>query len=640
MTVSNSPSPSFLLSSKVLHGAFVALSEGGGTLHRQDVMAKMEEDLDFTAWEAEASGEDGPPRWRKYLNYKTSEAVRIGYMIKDWGTWTLTDAGQQALALLGPHELHQLTYEHYRDWYAERHQDDDDEDSDSSAASPRSSSLTWTKCHIVHAGLHLLSRAPGKQLEASRLLNQLPGLVPEDAADALAAHDPNWPGTYGVNSLYLAVRVNWLQRKSGTWSLTPAGIQALEHYTNPKDLWTAARTIVGRDNSELPPPPYLGNVSPSAHLPQTLYSNQSATVSHLVSEIDHGSLALPDIQRPFVWKNTKVRDLLDSMFRGFPFGFILTWKSPSETRGKAIRTKAIGSGEKGRSTPLALVIDGQQRLTSLFAVMTGKPVLDSHFRARKIQIAFHPIRGAFEVADAAIRRNPEWISDISTIFADSMGALSVLRTYLEQLEIARTIEQDHRDAAEQNIVRLVGLKNTPLGVLEISDRADEEQVADIFVRINSKGQNLKQADFILTLLAVFWEDGREQLENFARACRVPSTSTTANPFNHLLKPGADEMIRVVVTVSHRRAKLSAAYQVLRGKDPASGQITPEARDANLAMLAEAQKEVLDSANWHEFLKCLQAAGFVAPSMLTSMNAALMSYSLFLIGRRTYGLKLA
>ena len=183
----------------------------------------------------------------------------------------------------------------------------------------------------------------------------------------------------------------------------------------------------------------------------------------------------------------------------------------------------------------------------------------------------------------------------------------------------------------------MNLQNIQIGILEIVQDADEEQVAEIFVRINSKGQNLRQADFILTLLAVFWEEGRIQLENFAKSCKVPSDSTEATAFNRLLQPGPDDMIRVIIALSHRRARLSAAYQVLRGKDSKTGLITSEARDENLKLLEKAQDEALNPGHWHEFLKTLESAGYRRSWLIQSNNAALMAYSLFIIGRVDYGI---
>ena len=131
------------------------------------------------------------------------------------------------------------------------------------------------------------------------------------------------------------------------------------------------------------------------------------------------------------------------MFRGFPFGYILTWRSPGE-----VRTKQIGTAKKGVSIPNSLVIDGQQRLTSLFSVMVGEKVLDEDFKKREIQIAFHPIRGAFEVSDAAIKKNPEWISNVTEVFTNSMGTLAVVQEYLKKPRL-RQINPEHRAAARK-----------------------------------------------------------------------------------------------------------------------------------------------------------------------------------------------
>jgi len=615
---------------KTMSAALSALEANGGSMDPSGVGDWTLANVELTEWEQEEAGKGETARWWKFMGFSTLVASRSGFMVKDRGTWTITEQGSSVLKSLEPLDLYQAAHDGYNEWKAMNDDEESEEAEPSDGEMERPSGLAWTRPHVMHAGLSLLSRSPGQQMDVDSLIQRLPGLVPDDVRQTLDDWNVDWQWEQGYRTFERAVRAQWLIRKSGVWTVTSAGCEALRQFTSAEDLWTAARAICGDEQAKSIP--YLGDVFNAGGLPQTLYSNQSSTVQQLVSQVEQGALALPDIQRPFVWKNTKVRDLLDSMFRGFPFGFVLTWRSPNETR-----TKQIGTEGKGIDVPHALVIDGQQRLTSLYAVMTGKAVLDNKFKERRIQIAFHPIRGSFEVADAAIRKSPEWIHDVSSIFSDGMGALSVLQSYLSALEAAREITQEHREAAEQNIQRLVNLRNTPLGILEIAQDTDEEQVAEIFVRINSKGQNLKQADFILTLLAVFWEEGRAQLEEFARACKVPSPCSGPSPFNRLLQPGPDDMIRVVVALSHRRARLSAAYQVLRGKNAQTGRVTSDDRDKNLAILSAAQDQVLKPAHWHEFLKTLESAGYRTQWLVQSMNAALMSYAFFLIGRTGYAL---
>src|SRR5579859_7114867 len=132
----------------------------------------------------------------------------------------------------------------------------------------------------------------------------------------------------------------------------------------------------------------------------------------LLHYIDIGDIGLPDIQRPFVWSNAKVRDLFDSMYRGFPVGYFLFWQN-----GSSVGAKQIGLDGKQHKVPSLLIVDGQQRLTSLYAVFRGQKVLDENYTQRQIEVAFRPSDGKFEVADAAIRRDPEWIPNISQLWA-------------------------------------------------------------------------------------------------------------------------------------------------------------------------------------------------------------------------------
>ena len=92
----------------------------------------------------------------------------------------------------------------------------------------------------------------------------------------------------------------------------------------------------------------------------------------LVEQIDSGELSLPDLQRPFVWKQTKVRDLFDSLYRGYPAGYFLFWATPT-----AEQTHQFASST-GQSQAVKVVVDGQQRLTSLYCVLKGKPILDEN----------------------------------------------------------------------------------------------------------------------------------------------------------------------------------------------------------------------------------------------------------------------
>jgi len=265
---------------------------------------------------------------------------------------------------------------------------------------------------------------------------------------------------------------------------------------------------------------------------KTCFKRVDYDLSGLLHYIDIGDIGLPDIQRPFVWSNTKVRDLFDSMYRGFPVGYLLFWAN------QAVHgVKQIGTADKQHHVPSLLIVDGQQRLTSLYAVFRGKKVFDEDYKERQIEIAFRPRDGKFEVADAAIRRDPEWIQNISDIWASGKSSRKLVNDFIDHLKVKTPLTDDEEEVIAHSLDRLFDLQKFPFTALEISPTVDEEQVADIFVRINSEGVKLKQADFILTLLSVFWDEGRRALEDFCRRSRQlpelggqhPHSTTSSNP---------------------------------------------------------------------------------------------------------------
>ena len=370
----------------------------------------------------------------------------------------------------------------------------------------------------------------------------------------------------------------------------------------------------------------------------TAYRSTGYTLMHLIEEIRHGKIALPDIQRPFVWSAAQVRDLFDSMYRGYPVGTLMFWET-----GADLGVRQVGGGETDGVARL-LIVDGQQRLTSLFAVLTGSPVLTSRYRQKRIRIAFRPEDETFEVTDAAIERDPEFIADITVLWAGRYR--TALKTFLNRLEAHRGARvddtdqdwNDEQDLLEDRIDRVRDLSKFPFQVLELNATANEEQVAEIFVRTNSDGVKLKQSDFILTLMSVHWEKGRRQLEQFCRQAVDPAV-TGPSAKNAFIKPSPDQLLRAGVGVAFRRGRLGHVYNILRGKDLETGEVSEARRTAQFEALAHAQDGVLDLSNWHEFLKCLTHAGFRSSRMVTSQNALVYAYMLWLIGRCDFGLDL-
>ncbi len=359
----------------------------------------------------------------------------------------------------------------------------------------------------------------------------------------------------------------------------------------------------------------------------TVFTKVDYDLGALTNYIELGEIGLPNIQRPFVWKNVKVRNLFDSMYRGYPVGYLLFWQNGQ------VDDRAIGT-EMKQKPPRLVIVDGQQRLTSLYAVIKGIPVVRDNYESEQICIAFNPLEEQFEVADAAIGRNKVYIPNISVVWSEETDIFEVVEEYLAGLRTSRDVTEEETKQVRKAIAKLQSLLTYPLTALELASDISEEDVSEVFVRINSEGTPLNQADFILTLMSVFWDEGRAELERFCRLARQP-TKGTASPFNHFIEPSPDQLLRVNVGVAFKRARLRYVYSILRGKDLETEQFSDDRRVAQFDKLKDAQARTLNVQHWHDFMNCIRMAGFRSGKMISSNNNLLFSYMLYLIGRTEY-----
>jgi hypothetical protein len=363
----------------------------------------------------------------------------------------------------------------------------------------------------------------------------------------------------------------------------------------------------------------------------TVFTQVNYRVDALLKDIDMGVIGLPDIQRPFIWKNAKVRDLFDSMYRGYPIGYLLFWRNAATDDARNIGV------EHKQKTPSLLIVDGQQRLTSLFSVINGIEIIRENYKKEKLKIAFDPLLEKFEVTDAAILRDKSYIPDISTLWDENCDLFVFVDEYLKGVKETHEITSKDEAKIKKSITSLQALRNFPLTALELSKDITEEHVAEVFVRVNSKGTPLNQADFILTLMSVFWDDGRMQLESFCREAKSPSTGRPS-PFNYFIKPSPDQLLRVCVGLAFKRARLRYIYSILRGKDLETEQFSEERREQQFSILKAAQKKVLNLTYWHDFLKCIRLAGFMSGKLISSQTNLMYTYVFYLIGRAEYNIE--
>ena len=367
---------------------------------------------------------------------------------------------------------------------------------------------------------------------------------------------------------------------------------------------------------------------------EQIFSNTTLTVNQLIEKIDTGELGLPELQRPFIWKDSKVRDLFDSLMRGYPIGYLMLWECPSLEK-----KKSIGVDLHSYDSPKEVIIDGQQRLTSLYAVMKGKKVINSKFDEKSIIISYNPLQDKFEVGYQATKKDPEWIYNISDVYTTS-SSFKFINSFIKRLSEYReckgeVLTEAEQDTISENINAIVNLKNHTLPVFDIKANAEEEDVSEIFVRVNSGGVSLKQNDFILTLLSLYWDEGRKEIEEFSKESTFPTKGKTTS-YNQITTVAAQDLIRVVMAYAFDRARLKYGYKLLRGADfDKRGAVDEELRIQRFDTLKEKLPDALDVHSWHEFLKAIMNAGYLSGDLILSGNAIFYSYAFYLIAKHRF-----
>jgi hypothetical protein len=218
------------------------------------------------------------------------------------------------------------------------------------------------------------------------------------------------------------------------------------------------------------------------------YSVAQYSINAILGFIEGGDIAIPEIQRPFVWKRKQVRDLIDSLYNGYPTGYLIVWQNPS------VKLKD-GHSSNGKK----ILIDGQQRVTALMTAILGKRIIDDDYKETVIKIAFNPLaclgEELFAVQDSSHLKSRKWIDDISVLFNSDFSAWNFINQYcLDNPEISP-------DELNKIIIKIKSIANRQIGVIELAHMLDIDEVTEIFIRINSQGKTLSQSDFAMSKIA-------------------------------------------------------------------------------------------------------------------------------------------
>lgn len=363
-------------------------------------------------------------------------------------------------------------------------------------------------------------------------------------------------------------------------------------------------------------------------------------ISAVLGLIEADDFVIPEIQRPFVWKRSQVRDLIDSLYNGYPTGYIITWKNPD------VQTK-----DGGKANGKKVLIDGQQRITALMAAISGKEVLDEDFNLDRIKIAFNPFAAdetkRFAVQDASHLKDKKWIPDISVIFSSDFRQRAFENEYKKHNPDADL------DELSDILLKLKGISNRQIGVIELDHTLDIDEVTEIFIRINSRGTALSQSDFVMSKMAADTLHGGNLLRKavdyfchlavkpefyahmvhdgeFAASPYLAKIKWLANNYDDIYDPDYGDMLRVSFMHKFRRGKLADLVSLLSGRDFETKEFREDIVADSYDRLGAGINSFINEYNFSQFVMAIKGAGFVSSRLLNSKMTLDFAYTLYLM----------
>ena len=382
------------------------------------------------------------------------------------------------------------------------------------------------------------------------------------------------------------------------------------------------------------------------------FTTYPLSISAILGLIKANDIAIPEIQRPFVWNSKQVRDLMDSLYKGYPVGYIILWKNPNVK----LKDGTISAGKK-------VLIDGQQRVTALMTALAGQNIINEDYKTTRIKIAFDPFAALtgddeaeiFAVQTPAHIKSSRWIPDIAEIFSDNFSCFKFINDYC-------AINPDMKDESLDSIIsKLKGLVNQSIGIIELSDSLQIDIVTDIFVRINSKGTTLNQGDFVMSKIAADEEHGgntlRKIIDYFSHLSVEPTyydymvthdldfcrkenglykekLKWLRNDTESIYDPTCDDVIRVAFMHKFQRSKLADLVSLLSGRNFETRDYNVEIIDNTYEEMYKGVLNVISEHNFKQFMIAMRSAGFISRKLINSIMAVDFAYTLYLILRES------
>ena len=372
------------------------------------------------------------------------------------------------------------------------------------------------------------------------------------------------------------------------------------------------------------------------------YTVSNIPIETLLGYIKSGEIAIPEIQRPFVWKPRQVRDLIDSLYTGYPTGYLIISQNPD----MRLKDGTLSIGKK-------IMIDGQQRTTALMTAIVGLEVITEDFTKKRIKIAFNPLlpeeteEERFKVQDNAILKDKKWIPDISVVFAHDFDSLDFVMKYCED-----NPGHNPRDI-NASIMRLMKIQSRQIGVITLDKELTIDQVTDIFIRINSQGAKLNQADFAMSKIAANTEYGgnllRKAIDYFSHLAVQPewyqdmckdgefyqtdffkALEWLKDDKEDIFDSGYSDILRISYMYKFGRGKMKDLVSLLGGRNFETKEYNVEIAEQSFKLLKEGVLDFMNRYSHQNFILAIKSIGIKSKKLINSDITLDFAYTLYLL----------
>ncbi|MDY0104918.1 MAG: DUF262 domain-containing protein [Lentimicrobium sp.] len=370
------------------------------------------------------------------------------------------------------------------------------------------------------------------------------------------------------------------------------------------------------------------------------YQSSNLSIEQILGLIKSNEIAIPEIQRPFVWKPKQVRDLIDSLYTGYPTGYIIISQSPN----MRLKDGKLSEGKK-------IMIDGQQRITALMTAIVGLEVINSDFEKKRIKIAFNPFANddeeRFKVQDNAILKDRKWIADIAILFHHNFNMWDFVNEYCDKNP------EINGGKLNKILMSLLDIKNRQIGVITLNRELTIDQVTEIFIRINSQGAKLNQSDFAMSKIAANTAYGgnllRKAIDYFSHLAVQPDwynemikdKEFMETPFAAKIKwlkddigdiydPDYGDILRVSFMHQFGRGKMKDLVSLLGGRDFITRDYKEEIAEDSFAKLTQGVLNFINQYSFSNFVIALKTAGFISSRLMNSQMTLDFAYTLYLL----------